>query len=222
MDVREASIKEVFGDFQPRCLVDNDDIEAWNFKHPDHNYESFDIVVTKTAMTMTGDYGDIIFTVGSRYGIEFLTHPSKGYVIEKMHKNSVQRELDDNEFLECCYYAVFEYITDRDNNHPILEKLNDCKNFEQLSQFIEFCYYDDSSYDDIYEDIRRMHEFLSDAYGHRFSDIQTAHQFLYDQDFLTDTFEWNISKISPVTESRMWALHVAAEKIMEIKNGIKK
>lgn len=222
MDVREASIREVFGDFQPRCLVDNDDIEAWNFKHPDHNYESFDIVVTKTAITMTGDYGNITFNVGSRYGIEFLTHLSKGYVVAKMDQNSVQQELDEESFFRCCYCAVINYLTTSTDDQEFLEKLNDCKDFEQLSQFIEFCY-DDELYDDIGDGINWMHEFLSDAIKHtHVSDLQTVHQFLYEQDFLTDTFEWNISKISYVTESRVWALHIAAEKIMEIKNGIKK
>lgn len=66
-------------------VVDMDGLEVWKCRQPGSgSMNALDIVITNMAITITGDYDPVIFRVGARYGLTFLSREVDGYYCEKL------------------------------------------------------------------------------------------------------------------------------------------
>lgn len=84
-------------DFQFKCLVDNDDIEAWECSKTDTGFDSFVIVITRFTITVSGDMDSLIFRVGSKYGMKFLAGDDvEHYIYGKLEDAYRKETLDED------------------------------------------------------------------------------------------------------------------------------
>jgi hypothetical protein len=209
----EQRIRDQFSKHIVTCLIDNEEIEAWRFKKPDSSDCQMDIFVTRYGMAMVGDFGDITFRVGRSYGIPFLTHQSKGYVLEKMDQNCKQYELDKEDLLQHAFEESKEYILDSVSDYIVRNSVEETTNLSELMAALETIQNTMDGYPYVIDDVLEFIEGVD-----LLEDLEEAYNFLYTVEWLEDVFEWDIKKLASFTESRIWALHVAAEKILEYKN----
>ena len=217
MNDLEQTIRSIFADHVVTCLVDNDEIEAWRFKRPDTIDCQIDIMMTKYGMAMVGDYGEFTFYVGRSYGMDFLANPSKGYVAQKIHTECKRYELDTKSLYEYCLEEVKQYLSENLDDADWIESINQKTNLSALYSHLQ-----QISADWDYNpptSIDRMIEFISAVES--LEDLDDARQFLYEEDWLEDTWEWDIKVLDSYTQGRIWAMHVMAEKVLEYKNGNK-
>ena len=234
MDDHKQIIMNMMKDFQYTCLVKNEFIEAWNCKRKDSYAESFDIVVTNNSIAMLGDYGDLTFNVGISYGINFLRNDSKGYVFEKLNQNSKGYELDVDymqkemtewliehmeeqlnvESLDNDVKNAFCYILEQCDTKEITKSVSPLKlMFEILSNH----YFSPEGMDELYAYKYFVSDLLDIPVEHPdefYSVINNHNDITGDSEF----WEWDVKTPSRYTRSRLWALHIAAEEIIKIKD----
>lgn len=221
MNDLEQTIREIFANHEVTCLIDNDEIEAWRFMKPDTRDCQIDIMMTKYGMAMVGDYGDFTFYVGRSYGMAFLANPSKGYVAQKIHPECKKYDLDKPRMYEICLEEVKEYLSEKLEDNDFKENINEQLNLRALGDYLENMFSNcmTGSGND-YNLVDDMITFISDV--KRLEEVDEAHHYFYEQDWLQDTFEWDLKVLDRYTQGRIWAMHVMAEKVLEYKSGKQK
>lgn len=219
MDDLEQTIRNIFADHVVTCLVDNDEIEAWRFMKPDTRDCQIDIMMTKYGMAMVGDYGEFTFYVGRSYGMNFLANPNKWYVAQKIHTECKRYELDKKSLYEYCLEEIKDHLSENlEDADEQIGVINEKKDLTELCIYLGHIV-DEFSNASNYRLVYEMIDFIGDV--EQLEDIDDACRFLYEQDWLQDTFEWNIKVLDSYTQGRIWAMHVMAEKVLEYKNGNK-
>ncbi|WP_339534775.1 hypothetical protein [Pseudomonas hunanensis] len=90
---RKACAAEKLKDHQYTCLVKQSDVEVWRCKAERTTAYAFDIMMTRFGIAVVGDIGDLTFSVGLGYGMEFLAGDDVTYYLHtklnEAHKKKV-------------------------------------------------------------------------------------------------------------------------------------
>ena len=220
-----ARITEWMKDHTYTQVVDSNGVEVWRCKKPDTNHLAFDICVTPSFMAVAGDIGDLLFRVGSGYGINFLRHQCDGYMHEKLAEAYRQvKEFDRESFLDDVVDAVCERISTDVPEDLLPDWAEEGKRDVSADDVIEWLQEradDDEPADFPFDDVASALERAQEIVGYgREADSVIAHDFLRENESvlgISDTFEWHLDKPTVSIWRRLFYVRHAANAIMAIK-----
>lgn len=221
---REAMAVEDLKDHVYTCLASNDDVQVWHCGRPKSSVYAFDIMVTRYGIAVVGDIGNLTFSVGLSYGIEFLAGSDLGYYIHsKLDEKCKVRQLDENAFRCQLVEGVCSVIRKEATYNPTLqlpdwmeEDANGiayAAHWDEIIQYLEDRYREDGL-DDIWNALlSRLQEAVS------ISHLDEARTFMADNyTVLGLGEEWWDSRIDEASESLMvdlFMINQAAKKILK-------
>lgn len=221
-----ARVAEDLAQHQYTQLVNENGVEVWRCKRPGTRNYHFDICVTAYGMSMFGDIDGLIWNVGSDYGINFLRHPSDGYLHSKLERDCKREVIDFDSIRETvcsCIVARIEEEFDGDEIPEWMAAVTEDTTEAQAEELAEWMRErvraddDRLPFDeliDVIEDVERF------ADG-RDSEIVLAYDFLQQHEDLiggSDLWETRISKPCPNLMARLFYVRYAANAIMAIKD----
>jgi len=221
-----ARVAEDLAKHQYTQLVNENGVEVWRCARPGSSCYGFDICVTRFGMNMMGDIGPLVFNVGSLYGINFLRHPSDGYLHEKLDSDCKRQVIDFDAIrstvCECIASRIDAQLWSDEVPEWIKEIADKGATLEQAEQLVEWMQEREAADDErlpFAELIEVIEEVETFADG-RDSEVVLAYDFLQQHEELiggSDLWETTISKPCPQLMARLYYLRHAANAIMAIK-----
>ena len=216
----EARARNTFKHHVAHRLCLTDEVEVWRFKAPSTIDCAFDIMITAYGMAMVGDFGNLTFNVGSSYGIKFLMHRSKGYVIEKLDEDCRKYVLHEESFKEYVFSELKEHFHNTYEDDAVLHKyLDNAEDFDSLvDQLTEYEQNEDTTVAGLSDN-----DYCGFLHSATYvENLDQAYALLYEQSWIDEVCHHSFSALTDFVHSRIWALHIAAEQIMGIEHGDKK
>ena len=205
--------------------------EVWRCKNPENTFFAFDICITRFGIAAFGDFGSLVFNVGSSYGIPFLAGNDVDYYIHsKLEEHCKVKEFDREYFDEMRCEAVCNRIASMNEDAGIDDgdegyiKPPD-RGEENWDDYVltlkKFCI--DKAVEVGCGDDREWHDTLWGMYEFLdcgADDARDAHDLFQDNEELlniSDTWECNFEKPYSNLIQRLYMLRHAAKRILEIK-----
>lgn len=203
--------------------------EVWRCKNPKDTFFAFDICITRFGIAAFGDFGSLVFNVGSSYGIGFLAGDDVEYYIHsKLDESCKKKEFDQDYFDEkrceavCNRIASMNEAAGLDDGDEGYIKVPD-RGEEDAESYVgtlrAFC---GEQAENIafgkpgHETWWGMWEFLDESA----SDSREAHELFSENEgllLISDTWEYEFEKPCNNLIQRLYMLRHAAKHIMGIK-----
>lgn len=193
--------------------------EVWRCKRPDTTNYAFDIVVSRFGIASFGDTANLMFRVGSAYGLPFLAGDDVEYYIHsKLDECCKVEELDEEHYEQVMLETIVNWLADNDYEAPAQEGMPDDTYREVLGDWIWVEYRASDVMSDDHDKLYALLDTIANSYATTANEAHETLATLASELGENYDYDYNFSRPAQHLIQDLYVLRHAARRILALKH----